>query len=79
MKEIDITKSILVPKHILMKEDEVKDLLAKYNISSNQLPKISRKDPAIAGIGVKAGDVIKIIRQSQTAGKSFYYRMVVNE
>jgi len=62
-----------------MKEEEAKELLAKYNINLNQLPKISKKDPAIAELDANVGDVIKIIRPSETAGKSLYYRVIVND
>jgi DNA-directed RNA polymerase subunit H len=34
-------------------------------------------DPAIIGLGVKPGDMIKITRKSATAGESIYYRYVV--
>ena len=34
-------------------------------------------DPAILGLGVKPGDMIKITRSSPTAGESLYYRYVV--
>ena len=34
-------------------------------------------DPAIVGLGIKPGDMIKITRKVTTAGESFYYRYVV--
>jgi len=81
MKEdkIDIKQHVLVPEHILLTQEEKDKLLSKYNINSNQLPRISRKDPALVDFGVKAGDVIKIIRNSQTASKSAYYRVVIHD
>lgn len=80
-KEIsfNILNHQLVPKHIILKECEVKDLMEKYNISPNQLPKIFTNDAVIKSIGAKAGDVIKIIRKSPTAGESVYYRIVVKK
>ena len=42
-----------------------------------ELPLIFVTDPAILGLGVKPGDMIKITRKSATAGESFYYRYVV--
>ncbi|MDE0831984.1 MAG: DNA-directed RNA polymerase subunit H, partial [Nitrosopumilus sp.] len=41
------------------------------------LPLIFVNDPAIMGLGVKPGDMIKITRTSPTAGESLYYRYVV--
>ncbi|MBI2499557.1 DNA-directed RNA polymerase subunit H [Candidatus Woesearchaeota archaeon] len=81
MKEdkIDIKQHILVPEHILLTKEDRDKLLSRYNINPNQLPRISRKDPAIVDFGVKAGDIIKIIRNSQTASKSVYYRVVIHD
>ncbi len=72
-------KHILIPEHIKLSEKEKKELLERYHITTNELPKIMRSDPAIAHLKVKPGDVIKIIRKSPTAGKSIYYRVVSNE
>lgn len=77
MKEI-VTKHVLVPKHTKLSEREKKQLLEKYNITVKQLPRISKKDPAIQHLDVKPGDVIKIHRESKTAGKTEFYRSVAN-
>jgi len=76
-KKVDITKHVLVPIHIKLDEKEAEELLKKYNISKNQLPKIRIDDPAIRNLNVKPGDIIKIIRKSPTAGESIFYRVVV--
>jgi len=67
----------LTPKHTKLGDKPTKELLNKYNIALEQLPKISIKDPAIKGLDVSVGDVIKIERQSITAGRSAYYRLVI--
>lgn len=77
-KKFDVTKHILVPKHIKLSEKEKKQLLAQYSITIKELPRISRKDPAISHLGVKEGDIIKIIRESPTAGEIVFYRGVTN-
>ena len=56
---------------------EAKDVLEKYHCKATELPLIFANDPAILGLGVKPGDMIKITRKSPTAGESFYYRYVV--
>ena len=77
MKEdIPIEKHVLVPQHTILNEEEAIELLTRYNISLSQLPKISRKDPSIKFLDAKTGNIIKIIRKSNTAGKTVYYRMV---
>lgn len=77
-KKYDIRKHILVPEHTKLSEKEKKDLLEKYRISLRELPKIRRDDSAIAHLSAKEGDVIKILRKSQTAGEVLFYRGVVN-
>ncbi|MEM1514264.1 MAG: DNA-directed RNA polymerase subunit H [Candidatus Thermoplasmatota archaeon] len=75
--KLDILKHILVPQHEVLKEEEVEKLLKAYNISKENLPRILLDDPVVKAIGAKEGDVIKIIRNSPTAGKSVVYRLVV--
>ncbi|MFH1398495.1 MAG: DNA-directed RNA polymerase subunit H [Candidatus Woesearchaeota archaeon] len=69
---------ILVPKHEKISDKDKEKLLEQYNISLKQLPKISKKDPAIQHIDTKAGDIIKITRDSPTAGKAIFYRVVTD-
>jgi len=78
MKNINIRKHILVPEHSKLTEKEIQELLEKYNITLNELPKILSIDPAIEKLNTKQGDVIKITRDSPTAGISIYYRVVIN-
>ena len=68
---------IYVPKHEIISKQEAEQVLAKYNCKPTELPLIFVSDPAIMGLGVKPGDMIKITRQSPTAGHSIYYRYVV--
>ncbi|MEW6063056.1 MAG: DNA-directed RNA polymerase subunit H [Nanoarchaeota archaeon] len=77
-EKFDILQHNLVPKHVKINEEEKKELLKKYNIVLNQLPKISDTDPVAKILGAKANDVIKIIRKSPTTGESAYYRVVVH-
>lgn len=68
--------SSLILPHRKISDDEVSSLLEKYSlISKLKLPRIKAKDPALAELEVKGGDVIEIVRHS-FAGESKYYRVV---
>ena len=77
MKEINISKHKLVPKHTILKEEEKRTLLEKHKINLNQLPRILTSDPMIVQLGANVGDVIKIERKSSTSGETTYYRVVI--
>jgi len=77
-KEINLAPNhVLVPKHEIMTKGEAEQVLEKYHCKAIELPLIFVSDPAIVGLGVKPGDMIKITRKSATAGESFYYRYVI--
>ena len=78
-KEFDILKHELVPEHIILNENEKKELFEKIKITEKNLPKILTNDPVVKKIGAKEGDVLKIIRKSPTAGTSIYYRVVAKK
>ena len=68
----------LVPPTTVISEQEVQDLLKKYNISSTkQLPEVSRFDPVSLAICLRPGQVCKIERSSPTAMNSIFYRVCV--
>ncbi len=72
----DIQSHFLVPKHEILDEGEATKVLMQYGVDRSKLPKIRKDDPALPE-GAKVGDVVKIMRKSQTAGDSLYYRAVV--
>jgi len=73
----NIFKHVLVPKHEILTPEEREELLAKYRVKPYQLPRIKASDPAIKAIGARPGDIVRIIRKSQTAGEHVVYRYVV--
>ena len=65
---------ILQPKHTKLSSSEAEKLLVKFNIALAQLPKISKKDPAIPD-GCNTGDIVKIERTGDI--EEVYYRVVI--
>jgi len=76
-EEFDIFEHELVPKHILLTKEEKKKLLKTLRVKPWQLPWIRASDPAARAIGARPGDIVKIIRKSETAGEIVIYRYVV--
>ncbi len=75
----DVTKHILVPKHAKASEKEVKDILAKFNLTITQLPRILKSDAALGHLDIQVDDIIKITRPSPTADETIFYRRVVSD
>ena len=73
----NIFDHVLVPKHEIVEPDERKKLLQEYMVEPHQLPRLKASDPAVKAIGAKPGDIVRIIRDSPTAGKYVSYRYVV--
>ena len=77
-KKFKLDKHSLIPKHSKLSDTQKEKLLENYNISITELPKIAKTDPAIISLNGKPGDVIKIIRKSQTASEAIFYRVVID-
>jgi len=77
-KKLKVDKHILIPKHSKLNDMQKEKLLEQYNISMKELPRILKTDSAVTSLSAKPGDVIKITRNSLTAGESVFYRVVVD-
>ena len=81
----NVTKHVNVPQHIRIPKRDfdsfgVEDFLDSLHINSlDNLPKILDTDPVAMFIGLQPGELCKVIRPSQSAGKHIVYRYCVRE
>lgn len=74
---VNISKHDLVPKHILLSQEEKRGLLDRYRLKETQLPRIRVDDPMAKYLGLRRSQVVKIIRKSETAGRYASYRWAI--
>ena len=68
----------LVPKHIKLTNEESLLFKEKYKIlDESNIPSISKFDPVAKAIGLRPGEICKIIRPSKTVIESIYYRICI--
>ena len=72
----DIPSKVFIPEHKLLDINEKNELLSKF--SEIELSKIIVTDIMARYYGAKVGDIFRICRSSNTAGKNIFYRKVIN-
>ena len=75
--KINIVDHILVPKHIVLTQEESKFVLETYNAKKKDMPLISSTDPIARYYNMKADDICKIERPSVMTCITPFYRIVV--
>jgi len=71
----DIPSKNFIPEHILLTPDDKKVLLETFK--EIELAKITDKDMMSRYFRAVPGDIFKIVRPSNSAGKNIFYRRVV--
>lgn len=74
--KLNILEHHYVPKHDVLTDSEAKKLLSTLEYDAEDLPKIKVSDPVAKTIDAKAGDILRITRESETAGTFVTYRLV---
>jgi DNA-directed RNA polymerase subunit H (RpoH/RPB5) len=70
-------KHTLVPKHIILSEEEKNNVLTKYNSTIKMMPEIDRNDAIARIILLRPGQMVKIERPSKLAIIDITYRVCV--
>jgi DNA-directed RNA polymerase I, II, and III subunit RPABC1 len=74
--QFNILEHTLVPKHIVLSEDEARDFKKQYNIlDDSHIPAISRFSPVSQVIGIRPGQICRIQRPSKTSITTNFYRI----
>ena len=79
---IDLSSSVYFPKHEKVidaeSEDDLNRFIEMYNLSSRKkLPMMLRNDPGARYLNLKRGDIVRVLRPSETAGIVPFYRVIV--
>jgi DNA-directed RNA polymerase subunit H (RpoH/RPB5) len=74
---VNITHHVLVPSHTVLSDADKRALLTRYRVRDSQLPRIQATDPVARYFGLAKGQVVRIVRPSETAGRYVTYRLCV--
>jgi DNA-directed RNA polymerase subunit H (RpoH/RPB5) len=74
--QYNILDHVLVPPHTVLTKEEAVEIRRKYNIMTDrQMPDLSRFSPVAQLIGIRPGDICKIVRPSKTSIQTEFYRI----
>lgn len=75
--KINIVDHVLVPKHIVLLEEEGIKTMNEYNSKKKDMPFLQSFDPIVRYYAMKPDNVCKIIRPSIMTAETVFYRLVV--
>jgi DNA-directed RNA polymerase subunit H (RpoH/RPB5) len=71
----DISKHRKVPKHRLLTQNEIDDVMKAYHIADiKRIPKLDSQDPMAKWIGARPGDVIEVTGMCVASGENKHWR-----
>merc|ERR1712127_811978 len=73
---VNITDHSLAASFVLLDTQMKTDILKKLKIEESQIPRIGELDMVSRYFCAKQGDLFKIVRKSDHAGRYLYYRLV---
>ena len=76
---LDIPRAQCVYVHEIVEPSEVRDFLARERLTLADLQRISASDPPVIWLGARPNQVVRIRAPSETAGVTYYYKLVVRE
>lgn len=74
---INVIDHYLVPKHIVLTDEEASQYLKEYKLDKENLMRIYTGDPIAKYYNIKPRQIVKIIRPSITAGEEIALRLCV--
>ena len=75
----NVSRHFLVPKHEVIQDQALaEEIIKSFNVKSgHQLPLLLKTDPQARYYGIKPGQLVRILRPSQSAGEYINYRWCV--
>jgi DNA-directed RNA polymerase I, II, and III subunit RPABC1 len=77
--KVNLIDHVLIPECQVLSEQEKILFETEYNLKKKEMGKILSNDQLARYYGMKPGDILKIIRPSNTSGYSIYYRFCIYE
>lgn len=76
---INLIDNTFVPKYEILdtETDDFKQFCIAYNCKKRQIPKMLTTDPVARYYNLKKGNIVRILRPSESTGTSPFYRIVV--